>query len=1049
MKAAVDYAVESSNICSKSLTSLASFSNQATCGGSNSNIGYKITMQVFSPVAGDWDFDLNVDFGWGGVVYIDGEPSHEGYHSGDVWWAGNLNSAMTVDVIQTLSAGPHTIVAYGAEGCCDGTSNIRIKGPESTAFEYATAPSVKAVLHGALDLEWDLIISQADASNNLFPSSARSSYTYAAGGGDASRMMKVGEIDWESKAYSYGGSDEEGDGGWEKIAYQVDSSKNLFDKSSRSSYSHADDGKRMMRIGDMDWSDPAYKLGGKYFMKIIWDDGATVEWAQTSTPMDRTITGFESISEPGEAYAGTCSDFKGLGKSNSGRCIIDGTGKDRCWFNCIGLVKPWRGNIPGYNRRVASGYELYIATSKAYYFRMVYDDGETLEWKQTSKLTDAVITGYKAINVPAQTSSTCTEFKGLGLSQSGNCVFDGNGQTGCWWNCAGIVGTHNGNIPGFNSRIATGVKLYVARKPGTCANGHVKMDAYPTGQPYLHYNGKWNPICGHYFWDTDYGCSAVCASLGYSYSGTRTHSREVLTVPSIEVGKCNQNEGILGCTAAHNYYTESSWCNIGNGIGNKCTCTGSTISGDPTTCDAKPDGCWELTAIGEGCNSANKVGAGCGDVRITRPDGPDLLVQHSKQTTIAPYGRGIVVAEFADDGNNFGLARWTFVRYDAMSTLETVFKAIQPGRVIAMGTVDEPFNSWRKGKWGETMKNLFDNSGMTGMPTVPEYRGSLAAFGVKDCTGSVTARPESSRSYSTVWGGNAIGTGHAASTIDSSQAWSSQTNAVGQYMTIDLGEIKNVAGVAMQPRVGTNYQRVLTVKLETSTDGSSFTGDNTAYAANTVTQADSSVVNVLLNIPVSARYVRILPQTWSKHMSMRAEVLTVTHTNYGEKDCSGTRLSTPESSRSYSSIWSNNAIGTKHARSMIDSAQAWSSQTNRVGHYMTIDMGSTQDVAGVAMQPRVGSSNQRVLSVKLETSTDGSSFTGDSIVYKANTKGQAASTVVDVMLNTPVSARYVRILPQTWKKHMSMRADVLVCKGGTACPNWTRLNYKGRYDVRA
>ena len=36
----------------------------------------------------------------------------------------------------------------------------------------------------------------------------------------------------------------------------------------------------------------------------------------------------------------------------------------------------------------------------------------------------------------------------------------------------------------------------------------------------------------------------------------------------------------------------------------------------------------------------------------------------------------------------------------------------------------------------------------------------------------------------------------------------------------------------------------------------------------------------------------------------------------------------PEHKRSYSSIWGNNRIGTGHARSMINSAQAWSSRYN-------------------------------------------------------------------------------------------------------------------------
>ena len=49
-------------------------------------------------------------------------------------------------------------------------------------------------------------------------------------------------------------------------------------------------------------------------------------------------------------------------------------------------------------------------------------------------------------------------------------------------------------------------------------------------------------------------------------------------------------------------------------------------------------------------------------------------------------------------------------------------------------------------------------------------------------------------------------------------------------------------------------------------------------------------------------------------------------------------INPPESSRTYSSIHANNAIGTGHARSMLDSAQAWSSGSNSVDSWMQIDL---------------------------------------------------------------------------------------------------------------
>lgn len=68
----------------------------------------------------------------------------------------------------------------------------------------------------------------------------------------------------------------------------------------------------------------------------------------------------------------------------------------------------------------------------------------------------------------------------------------------------------------------------------------------------------------------------------------------------------------------------------------------------------------------------------------------------------------------------------------------------------------------------------------------------------------------------------------------------------------------------------------------------------------------------------------------------------------------------PESSRTYSSIWSGDAIGTGHAQSMINSAQAWSAQHNQVDEWMQMDLGSTKYVTGVQTQQRATGDNQRV-----------------------------------------------------------------------------------------
>lgn len=41
-----------------------------------------------------------------------------------MWWNGNWNSNDVLNLDYTFDSGEHTIVVYGAEGCCDGAMNI-------------------------------------------------------------------------------------------------------------------------------------------------------------------------------------------------------------------------------------------------------------------------------------------------------------------------------------------------------------------------------------------------------------------------------------------------------------------------------------------------------------------------------------------------------------------------------------------------------------------------------------------------------------------------------------------------------------------------------------------------------------------------------------------------------------------------------------------------------------------------------------------------------------------------------------------------------------
>jgi len=133
-------------------------------------------------------------------------------------------------------------------------------------------------------------------------------------------------------------------------------------------------------------------------------------------------------------------------------------------------------------------------------------------------------------------------------------------------------------------------------------------------------------------------------------------------------------------------------------------------------------------------------------------------------------------------------------------------------------------------------------------------------------------------------------------------------------------------------------------------------------------------------------------------------------------------LNPAESARSYSSIFAHDAVGTGHARSMLDSAQAWSASTNNVNEWMIIDLGSIMHVAGVAVQNR-SSSTQAVTKFDVEHSIDNTIFastgTGFTVAWA---RDEARS---NVLFQRAVVARWVKILPKAWNDWISMRAGVI------------------------
>ena len=68
--------------------------------------------------------------------------------------------------------------------------------------------------------------------------------------------------------------------------------------------------------------------------------------------------------------------------------------------------------------------------------------------------------------------------------------------------------------------------------------------------PEIWFNDKWSPICGHYFWNNNYGATLFCQELDSTYTfGSIKNSGIPLASDGIRVGKCtSQDNSLSSCT---------------------------------------------------------------------------------------------------------------------------------------------------------------------------------------------------------------------------------------------------------------------------------------------------------------------------------------------------------------------------------------------------------------------------------------------------------------------------------------------------------------------
>ncbi|XP_022809604.1 uncharacterized protein LOC111346591 [Stylophora pistillata] len=264
-------------------------------------------------------------------------------------------------------------------------------------------------------------------------------------------------------------------------------------------------------------------------------------------------------------------------------------------------------------------------------------------------------------------------------------------------------------------------------------------------------------------------------------------------------------------------------------------------------------------------------------------------------------------------------------------------------------------------------------------------------------------------------------------------SWTASKNDRNQWLQIDLGDNNTkVTGVATQGGQDTD-QWVTSYKLQYGNDGVNFQyykrqGEDKEFPGN---NDRDTIVFHGLNPPINARYVRFRPESWQNHISMRVEL-------YGCLDECQEALgmkngAIPDRQISASSRWDvhHDAWQGRLDYKRQWKAGSWSSRFNDRNQWLQIDLFTPyMKVTRIATQGR-NKHDQWVTRYTLWYSNDGKIFQPHKEAGEPKEKlfngNRDQDTIVYNEINPPVKARYIRIRPQAWFGHVSMRTELYGC----------------------
>lgn len=263
-------------------------------------------------------------------------------------------------------------------------------------------------------------------------------------------------------------------------------------------------------------------------------------------------------------------------------------------------------------------------------------------------------------------------------------------------------------------------------------------------------------------------------------------------------------------------------------------------------------------------------------------------------------------------------------------------------------------------------------------------------------------------------------------------AWCAKYKSSSEWLQVDLGVPSKVTGFLVQGR-SDSEEWVTSFMVSYSLDAYywHFVSDQYGSQKTFEGNVDSySVRTIFLDDAIVARYLKFHTSEWHRHPSMRVEVI-------GCQTCRDIISLPPNCKMSSSSTKNENESSCKTEDGLLISNKAWCAKTNDENQWLQFDLGPPTLVTGVVTKGRMDVKKRAwVKSYKLSFSNDSSvghfyNEGAESVkIFHGNKNGNDSSYN---FLSRPFVARYIRIHPVTWHRHISMRAGILGCPFDGIC----------------